>query len=31
LISEKANENYEGTSVDYIPYNMQYPNVKGGE
>lgn len=25
LISEKANENYDGTSVDYVPYNMQYP------
>lgn len=23
LISEKVNENYEGTSVDYIPYNMR--------
>ena len=22
LICEKVNENYEGTSVDYIPYNM---------
>lgn len=25
LITEKVNENYEGTSVDYMPYNMQYP------
>lgn len=22
LITEKANENYEGTSAEYIPYNM---------
>ena len=23
--SWKSNENYEATSVDYVPYNMQYP------
>lgn len=30
LISDKVNENYEGTSVDYIPYNMQYQNQQQG-
>ena len=29
LITEKVQENYEGTSVDYMPYNMQYPQGQG--